>query len=78
MLGRLTAMLVLGCLSGLGLWALGSDADRPRLDRRSVHLFPYVGAFASALPGLLLSLAVSRMMAVYVAGLYLLLHAVEG
>lgn len=78
-LGRLTAMLVLGCLTGLGLWALGVPAPIALGALAGLLTFvPYIGAFVSALPALLLSLAVSPMLAVYVAALYLALHAIEG
>lgn len=78
-LGRLTAMLVLGCLTSLALWAIGVPAPVALGTLAGLLTFvPYIGAFISALPALLLGLAVSPMMTVYVAAIYLALHAIEG
>ena len=44
----------------------------------NADLYPYIGAFVSAVPALLLSLSGGMALALYVVGLYVALHAIEG
>ena len=78
-LGRLSAMAVLGCLTTLGLWVLGVPVPVALGILAGLLVFvPYIGAFVSAIPAVLLALAISFTLAFYVIGLYLVIHAIEG
>lgn len=77
-IGRLCAMAFLGCLTTLGLWALGVPAPVALGVLAGLLVFvPYVGAFVSAVPAVLLAFAVGTTLAVYVVALYLAIHAIE-
>lgn len=79
MLGRLSAMVALGVLTGLGLWALGMPVPLALGALAGMLTFiPYIGAFVSAIPALLLSLSGGMALALYVVGLYVALHVIEG
>lgn len=78
-IGRLVAMAVLGCLTTLGLWVIGVPVPVALGILAGVLVFvPYVGAFVSAVPAVLMALAVNLSLAFYVVGLYLAIHAIEG
>ncbi len=77
--GICVSMLIMGVLTGLGLWAVGVDAP---LLLGIVTFFgtfvPYVGGIASALPGLAVALAQSPHHLVYALIVYVVVHHVEG
>jgi predicted PurR-regulated permease PerM len=78
-LGRLFSMVALGILTALGLWALGVPAAVALgLFAALLTFVPYIGAFVAALPAVLLAAAVKPILALYVAGLYLAIHIIEG
>jgi predicted PurR-regulated permease PerM len=79
MLGRLLSMLVLGVLTGLGLWLIGVPLPVGLGFLAGILAFvPYIGAVASAVPSMLMAAAVNLDLAIWVALLYLALHLVEG
>jgi predicted PurR-regulated permease PerM len=79
LLGRLLSMTVLGALTCLGLWLLGEPLPVALgLLAGLLTFVPYIGAWISAVPAVVLALAISLKLAAYVAGLYLVVHIVEG
>ena len=79
MLGRLFAMAVLGSLVTLGLWIIGVPLPIALGLLAAIFTFvPYLGAFASAVPSVLIAGAVRLDLALYVVVLYLAIHLVEG
>jgi len=78
MLGRAFSMAVLGSLTTIGLWGLGVPAPVALGVLAGLLTFvPYLGAILSAVPSLLLAAAVDLHLAIYVAALYVGVHAVE-
>jgi predicted PurR-regulated permease PerM len=77
--GVLVSMVIMGVLTGLGLWIAGIDAP---LLLGLVTFFgtfvPYLGAIASAIPGLAVALAQSPRHLVYALIVYVVVHHVEG
>ncbi|HEX6835099.1 MAG TPA: AI-2E family transporter [Polyangia bacterium] len=77
--GVLVSMVIMGVLTGFGLWIAGIDAP---LLLGLVTFFgtfvPYVGALASAIPGLAVALAQSPRHLVYALIVYVVVHHVEG
>jgi predicted PurR-regulated permease PerM len=79
MLGRLFAMAVLGALVTLGLWIIGVPLPIALGLLAALFTFvPYIGAFASAVPSVLIAGAVRLDLALYVIVLYLAIHLAEG
>lgn len=79
MLGRLVSMSTLGTLTALGLWLLGVPLPFALGLLAGILTFvPYLGTVASAVPTLLLALAVDPKLAVYVVLLYTGIHVTEG
>ena len=77
--GQLLAMLVVGLLVGLGLWALGMpSALALGLLARLLEFVPFAGPLIAALPAVLLSLAVGPDMALWVVLLYFAVQQFEG
>lgn len=78
-LGRLFSMVMLGVLTTAGLWGLGVPLPFALGLLAAILTFiPYVGAFISAIPAVLLALAANTTLSFYVVLLYLALHAIEG
>nr|WP_281415424.1 AI-2E family transporter [Pelotalea chapellei] len=79
LLGILTAMSIIGILSGLGLWLMGIPfALALGLLAGLLAFIPYLGAIISAIPAMLVALALGPEHALYVAALYFGIHLVEG
>lgn len=79
LVGQLVSMVVIGVLTGLGLWLLGvPSALALGLLAGLLEFVPYVGPILAALPAILLALTVSPELALWTALLYLLLQQVEG
>jgi predicted PurR-regulated permease PerM len=79
MLGRLFSMTVLGSLTALGLWIIGVPLPVALGFLAGILTFiPYIGAFVSAIPSVLLAASVELNMAVYVIVLYVGVHIIEG
>jgi len=77
--GQAIAMVVVGTLTGLGLWALGMpSAFVLGLIAGMLEFIPFAGPILAAIPAILLALAVSPEMALWVAGLYLVVQQFEG
>ncbi len=77
--GQLIAMVVVGTLTGLGLWALGMpSALTLGLLAGILEFIPFAGPVLSAIPALLLALAASPDLALGVLLLYLAVQQFEG
>lgn len=77
--GQAVAMLIIGTLTGLGLWMIGMKF--PLMLGLIAGLFaiiPYVGPFLSAVPGIILALSQSPKEALLAGGVYLGVQFVEG
>ena len=77
--GQLIAMIVVGLLTGLGLWALGMpSALTLGLLAGVLEFIPFAGPILSAVPAILLALAVSPDLALWVLLLYFAVQQFEG
>lgn len=77
--GQLIAMLVVGLLTGLGLWALGMpSAFTLGLLAGVLEFIPFAGPILSMVPAILLALAVSPDLALWVLLLYFAVQQFEG
>lgn len=77
--GILISMTIMGFLAGLGLRAIGLDAWLLLGTLTFLGTFvPYLGAIASAIPGLLIALAQSPRHFLLASAVYLGVHLVEG
>ena len=77
--GQLIAMAAVGTLTGVGLWLLGvPSALVLGLIAGLLEFVPYLGPILSAVPGILLALAVSPDLAIWVALLYFAVQQFEG
>lgn len=79
LLARLFMMFVIGTLTSLGLWLL--DAPLPLalgLLAGVLDFIPFLGPIFAAIPAVLIALAETPMLGVYVALLYLALQSLEG
>ena len=77
--GQLIAMVVVGLLTGIGLWFLGvPSALVLGLLAGALEFIPFLGPILSMIPAVLLALAVSPDMAFYVLLLYLAVQQFEG
>jgi predicted PurR-regulated permease PerM len=79
MLGHLTTMVIVGCLTGVGLSLVGiHEALILAALSFFAELIPYVGPIAAAIPGILIGWSQSSTMALYVLGVYCVIHVLEG
>jgi len=77
--GQLIAMTSVGVFTGLGLWLLGlPSAFALGLLAGVLEFVPFVGPILAAVPAILLALAVSPDLALWVALLYLAVQQFEG
>jgi len=77
--GQGIAMLSIGVMIGVGLWALGIPmALSLGIFAGLMEFVPYIGAIASAAPALLLAFAMSPTDALYVLILYVVVQQFEG
>jgi predicted PurR-regulated permease PerM len=77
--GILVSMFLMGTLTALGLLIVGVDGWFALGIITFLATFvPYVGAVASAIPGLIVALADSPTRFFYALGVYLVVHVVEG
>jgi len=77
--GQLIAMIVVGLLTGLGLWALGMPSSFTLgLLAGLLEFIPFAGPILSAVPAILLALAVSPDLALWVVLLYFVVQQFEG
>ncbi|HXH53527.1 MAG TPA: AI-2E family transporter [Sphingomicrobium sp.] len=76
---QLISMTVVGTLTGLGLWLLGMpSALALGLIAFALEFIPFAGPILAAIPAVLIALLVGPEMALWVAGLYLLVQQLEG
>lgn len=79
LVGQLGAMVVVGVLTGLGLWAVGVPMALPLAILSGLLDFvPFIGPLLAALPGILIAFSQSPQLAVYAALVYLTVQFVEG
>ncbi len=79
MVGRFSAMIIVGILTTIGLWVLGMPlVFTLGVIAGLLTFIPYLGAVVSAIPAVLLALVESPTEAVYVIILYTLIHTIEG
>jgi predicted PurR-regulated permease PerM len=77
--GQLIAMVVVGLLTGFGLWALGMpSALTLGLLAGILEFIPFAGPILSMIPAILLALAVSPDLALWVLLLYFAVQQFEG
>ena len=77
--GQAIAMIVVGLLTGTGLWLLGMpSAFVLGLLAGLLEFIPFAGPILSAVPAILLALVVGPEMALWVAALYLAVQQFEG
>lgn len=77
--GQIIAMIVVGLLTGIGLWALGmQSALALGLLAGVLEFIPFAGPILSAVPAVLLALAVSPDLALWVLLLYIVVQQFEG
>lgn len=76
--GQGISMIIIGVLTGLGLWLIGMKfALILGLIAGVFQIIPFVGPILSSIPGITLALAVSPSQAIYVAAIYLGVQLVE-
>ena len=72
-------MLILGTLTGLGLWLVGAPFPFPLAVLSGVSVFvPYIGPILVTIPGLLLALSLSPQHALWAGIVYLIVWQIEG
>lgn len=77
--GQALAMVVVGLLTGIGLWALGvPSALVLGLMAGLLEFIPFVGPLIAAVPAVLLALAVSPELGLWVVLLYVVVQQFEG
>jgi predicted PurR-regulated permease PerM len=76
--GQLGAMILIFLLTWLGLWMLGvPSAMLLALISGMLEFIPYAGAITSSIPAIMVALVQSPELALWVVGLYVLVHHVE-
>jgi predicted PurR-regulated permease PerM len=79
LVGIMVTMLAVGVMSGIGLWLLGVPFPLALGILAAVLAFvPYLGAIVASVPAMLVAMIRGPEYALYVAGLYLGIHLVEG
>lgn len=79
MLGQAIDMLVVGVLSGIGLWLLGVPIALALGVIAGLFTFvPFFGTIAAGILGVLVTLTISLKMAMWTVGIFLICHTIEG
>jgi predicted PurR-regulated permease PerM len=79
LVGRVITMTLMGIFTMIGLWLVGMPMVLTLgIISALCQFVPYLGAFVAAAPAVLIAFLISPTKAVEVAGLYLLVHMVEG
>jgi predicted PurR-regulated permease PerM len=85
--GQALVSLIMGASAGLGMWILGVTNRVPGADKYALlfgawvaltELIPYLGPWLGAIPAALYAVVVHPISILWVAGLFLLIHQVEG
>jgi len=77
--GTLAEMILVGVLTGLGLWALGVPAPLALgIIAGVLEFIPYIGPVLAAVPAILLAWTESTTLALWTVGFYVLLQQLEG
>jgi predicted PurR-regulated permease PerM len=77
--GQLIAMIIVGVLTGVGLWLLGvPSAMVLGLLAGLLEFIPFAGPIISAIPAILIALAAGPDLALWVALLYVAVQQLEG
>jgi predicted PurR-regulated permease PerM len=78
LLGQSLTMVIIGTLTGLGLWALGVDSPFALGLMTGLFAFvPYLGPILAAIPGVMMAGTQGYMLAIYAALLYAGAHFLE-
>lgn len=76
---QLVAMVLIGLLTGLGLWILGvPSALALGLIAGLLEFVPFVGPLIAAIPAILIALAIDPQLALWTVLLYVLIQNIEG
>ncbi len=79
LIGMTLDMLLLGVMTGVGMWLIGVPLPFALAVLSGVAVFvPYIGPFIATIPGILLALSVSPMLALYAIIVYLIVLTIEG
>ncbi|MDE1984953.1 MAG: AI-2E family transporter [Alphaproteobacteria bacterium] len=79
LIGMTLDMLLLGVMTGLGMWMIGVPLPLALAVLSGVAVFvPYIGPFIAMVPGLLLALSVKPILALYALIVYLIVLTIEG
>jgi len=79
LVGMTLDMLLLGAMTGIGMWLIGVPLPFALAVLSGVAVFvPYIGPLIATIPGLLLALSVKPILALYAAGVYLVVLTIEG
>jgi predicted PurR-regulated permease PerM len=79
LVGQLGAMLMVGVITALGLWAVGVPLAIPLGILSGILDFvPVIGPFAAAIPGILIAFAQGPQVAMYAALVYITVQFIEG
>jgi predicted PurR-regulated permease PerM len=79
LVGQLGAMLMVGTVTALGLWAVGVPLAIPLgILSGLLDFVPVIGPFAAAIPGILIAFAQGPEMALYAALVYMAVQFAEG
>lgn len=78
LLGQFVAMIAIGVISGVGLWIIGAPAALAMgVLAGCLEFIPYLGPILSGIPPVLLALDQDPSLAIWILGLYLLVHQLE-
>ncbi|MGA7710991.1 MAG: AI-2E family transporter [Rhizomicrobium sp.] len=78
LVGMTLDMLLLGVMTGVGMWLIGVPLPFALAVLSGVAVFvPYIGPFIATIPGILLALSVSPMLALYAIIVYLIVLTIE-
>ncbi|MGA7676737.1 MAG: AI-2E family transporter [Rhizomicrobium sp.] len=79
LIGMTLDMLLLGVMTGIGMWLIGVPLPFALAVLSGVAVFvPYIGPLIATIPGLLLALSVRPSLAIYAAIVYLIVLTIEG
>lgn len=79
LLGQMIAMLIVGLLVGIGLWALGIPSPLALgLIAGMLEFVPTAGPIASAIPAILIAFSLGWERALLACGLFLVIQQIEG